>query len=66
MGKKSLELELFENSLIDSYKKARADAKKHGLGFIIVVKNQTSLTHLPFNDVMNLKSIKTPKKSLQN
>lgn len=64
--KHKLELELFENSLIESYKKARLDAKKHGLGFILVVRNQTSLTHMSYTDVMNLKKTKNIKKSLQS
>jgi hypothetical protein len=64
--KKSLELELFENSLIESYKKARADAKKHGLGFILVVKNQTSLTYMSYDDVMCLKKTKYNKNNLQS
>ena len=64
--KTKLELELFEKSLIESYKLARADAKKHGLGFIVVVKNQTALTHIPYNDVLHLEKDKNIKKTLQS
>jgi hypothetical protein len=64
--KHKLELELFENSIIESYQKARLDAKTHGIGFILVVRGQTSLTHMPYKDVMNLKVTKNIKKSLQN